>query len=101
MQYRIAYLAFVLENNRNGHALCRDLRVLASKRPAYVQFGSAGWFWDHSVNSYQIQVAPERDTCRDSLAVTFDEALVLEKVRDMVLRELGTIAKKHIRFTGN
>lgn len=98
VHYRIAYIAFVLENSRNGHALCRDLRALASRSPADVQFGSAGWFREHSVNSYQIQVAPERDRCRDSLVVTFDEALELEKVRDRVLRELGTIAKKHIRL---
>lgn len=101
VHYRIAYIAFVLEKSKNGFELCHDLRLLASRNPANIQFGSADWFWEHSVNTYQIQIAPEREKYRDSFAVTYGEALVLEKVRDMVLRELGKIAKKHIRFAAN
>jgi hypothetical protein len=101
VQYRIAYIAFVLEKSRNGFALCRDLRMLASRNSGYIQFGSAGWFWEQSVNTHQIQVAPEREKCRDSLRVTYDQAFRLEKVRDMVISELTTIARKNIRLTGN
>jgi len=98
VQYRIAYLAFVLEKSRNGFALCRDLRTLASRNPRYIQFGSAAWFWERFVNTYEIQVVPEREKCRDSFQVTYGEALRLEKVRNMLIRKLATIARKNIRL---
>jgi len=56
VNYRIAFIAFVLETSKNGFALCRYLKTSASWNPWYIQFGSAGWFWDQSVNTYQIQV---------------------------------------------
>jgi len=99
--YRIAYIAFVLEKSKNGFVLCRDLRTLASWNPGYIQFGSAGWFWEQSVNTYQIQVALEQEKDKDCLWVTYDEALLLEKVRDLLIRELATIARNHIRLAGN
>jgi hypothetical protein len=101
VHYRLAYLAFVLEKSKNGSVLCRDLRTLASRNPRYIQFGSAGWFWDQSVNSYQIQVAPEREKYKDCFWVTYKEALLLEKVRDLLIRELEAIAHNHIRLAGN
>lgn len=99
--YRIAYIAFVLEKSANGFLLYHDLRMLALRNPGYIQFGSAGWFWKQSVNTYQIQVAPEREKDKDSFWVTYDEALQLEKVRDFLIRELATIAGMHIRLAEN
>jgi hypothetical protein len=96
--YRIAYIAFVLEKSENGLVLYHDLRTLALQNPGYIQFGSAGWFWEQSVNTYQIQVAPEREKDKDSFWVTYDDAILLEKMRDMLIRELAPIAKKHIRL---
>jgi hypothetical protein len=96
--YRIAYIAFVLEKSENGLVLYHDLRALALRNPGYIQFGSAGWFWEQSVNTYQIQVAPEREKDRDSFWVTYDEALQLEKMRDMLICELAAIANNHIRL---
>jgi hypothetical protein len=101
VHYRIAYIAFVLEKSKNGFVLCRDLRTLASRNPWYIQFGSAGWFWEQSVNTYQIQVILEREKGKDSLQVTYDEALRLENVRDMLIRKLATIARNHIRLAVN
>lgn len=96
--YRIAYIAFVLEKSENGLVLCRDLRALALRNPGYIQFGSAGWFWEQSVNTYQIQVALEQEKEKDSFWVTYNEALRLEKMRDMLIRDLATIAGIHIRL---
>lgn len=96
--YRIAYIAFVLEKSENGLVLCHDLRALALRNPGYIQFGSASWFWEQSVNTYQIQVALEREKDRDSFWVTFDEALHLENVRDLLIRDIATIACNHIRL---
>jgi len=100
VHYRLAYIAFVLEKSKNGSVLCRDLRTLASRNSGYIQFGSAGWFWEQSVNSYQIQVAPEREKHKDCFWVTYKEALLLEKVRDFLIRELEVIAGNHIRLGG-
>jgi hypothetical protein len=99
--YRIAYIAFVLEKSENGLVLCHDLRALALRNPGYIQFGSAGWFWEQSVNTYQIQVAPKREKEKDSFWVTYDEALRLENVRDLLIREMAAIARNHIRLAGN
>jgi hypothetical protein len=100
VHYRIAYIAFVLEKSTNGFTLCRDLSSLASQNPRFIQFGSAGWFWEQSVNTYQIQVALEREKYRDCFWVTYKEALQLEKVRDMLICELAAIANNHIRLAG-
>jgi len=99
--YRIAYIAFVIEKSENGSMLCHDLRTLTVQNPEYIQFGSAGWFWDQSVNSYQIQVALEQQKTRDSFWVTYKEALLLENFRDVLIRELAATAGIHIRFAGN
>jgi hypothetical protein len=99
VQYRIAYIAFVLETSENGFMLYRDLRALALKNPGYIQFGSAGWFWGQSVNTYQIQVAPEQEKEKDSFWVTYDKALLLEEMRDMLICKLVTIAGTHIRLS--
>ncbi len=101
LHYRIAYIAFVLEKSMNGSVLCRDLRTLASRNPKYIQFGSAGWFWEQSVNTYQIQVALEREKLRDCFWVIYEEALLLENVRDLLIRKLAVIAGNHIRLAGN
>jgi hypothetical protein len=99
---RLAYVAFVLEKSKKGSVLCRDLRTLRhGKYRGYIQFGSAVWFWEQSVNSYQIQVALEREKHKDCFWVTYEEALLLEKVRDLLIRELAAIAHNHIRLAGN
>jgi len=100
VHYRIAYIAFVLEKSMNGFVLCRDLRTLASRNPGYIQFGSAGWFWEQFVNTCQIQVALEREKLKDSFWVTYEEAILLEKFRDILIHELGTIAGNHILLAG-
>jgi len=101
VHYRIAYIAFVLEKSMNGFVLCRDLRTLASRNPGYIQFGSAGWFWEQFVNTCQIQVALEREKPRDCFWVTCKEAILLEKFRYMLIYELETIAVNLIVLARN
>jgi hypothetical protein len=69
--------------------------------PGYIQFGSAGWFWEQAVNTYQIQVVPDREKDKDHLQVTYDEAVRLEEVRDLLILKLAAIAQNHIRLAGN
>ena len=82
VEYRIAYIALCIERCDQGAALHRDMRSVAMIDPAYVQFGCAEWFWRRHVNSYILQVEPDRYRDRDAVAVPFHEARRIEKVRN-------------------
>jgi hypothetical protein len=64
------------------------LEDLTGIDPEYVQFGCAEWFWERQVNSYVLQVEPERYKMRDKVGVSFQEALHIERVRDRFFHEL-------------
>ncbi len=91
IKYHIAYMAFCIENSNSGRKLIENLKNLVDIDPEYVQFLSANWFWDQTVNSYQIQVEPERFKREDRAVVSVDEALHLEKVRDKLYSKLADI----------
>lgn len=95
VDYRIAYVALCIDNNPTGAALLDDLQGLVSLDPAYVQFGSAEWFWQQQVNTYQVQVEPERHQYKDRVQVAMDEARHLARVRDRLYKELAAIAAKN------
>jgi hypothetical protein len=82
VEYRIAYLAFCIEDCEAGRALFEKLRELQEIDPSYVQFGCAEWFWNRQKNSYVLQVEPERLRVRDSITVDHPEALHIQDVRD-------------------
>ncbi len=80
--YRIAYIAFCLENSRRGQALRQSLARLPAVDPDYVQFGSADWFWDRWMNSYALQVEPKAHMLKDEAILGSAEALHTQAVRD-------------------
>lgn len=88
IEYRIAYIALCIQNNEVGIRLLQDLEDLTSIDPDYIQFGCAGWFWERQVNSYVLQVEPERYRMRDKAVVSLQEALHIERTRDRFLHEL-------------
>lgn len=67
------------------------LKKIAGKNPAYIQFGSADWFWEKSVNSVVIQVEPERFKHLDKIVTNYHEAVKIQKVRDMFFKEIETM----------
>ena len=73
IEYRIAYVALVIENSREGKKLFDDLSSLTAIDPGYIQFGCAGWFWKTKkrVNSYALQVEPERYKDKDRCFVAY------------------------------
>jgi len=91
IDYRIAYFAFCLENNEQGRDFLQKLEKLASINPDYIQCGCADWFWKRRVNTYVIQVEPDRFKNVDRCFVDFDEALILQDVRDMFFEEFRKI----------
>ena len=96
IEYRIAYLALCIQNSPPGHTLFKDFQSLTRIDPQYIQVGSAHWFWRQNVNTYAIQVEPERFKNQDTAMVSLDEALHLESVRNDVFQEIRQILSKHL-----
>lgn len=88
VEYRIAYIAFCIENSLLGRELFEDLKQIPSIDPEYVQFCCAEWFWKRQVNSYALQVEPDRFKHKDTAIVDFKEALHIEKIRNKFFIQL-------------
>lgn len=82
VEYRIAYVAFCVENSRAGGTLLSALRAVCFVDRENIQFGCAEWFWKRQVNSYILQVEPERFKNEDKAILDYREALKIEKVRN-------------------
>ena len=80
--YRIAYIGFCLENTVPGKKLFEALKEITVVDPENIQFCCAEWFWEHQVNSYALQVEPERLKHMDKTILDYREALHIEKVRN-------------------
>lgn len=100
VEYRIAYMALCIRESDPGLRLCHDLRALTRIDPSCIQFGCAEWFWERQVNTYVIQVEPERFRNKDRIMVDLDEALHLETVRDRFMEELHRVAVLHRDMAG-
>ena len=80
--YRIAYIAFCIENSTPGIELFESLKTITAIDPQYVQFCCAQWFWERQVNSYALQVEPDRFKDQDTAVIDLKEALYIEKIRE-------------------
>lgn len=88
IEYRIAYVALCLERSEEGMLLHTDLREIPAIDPSNIQYGCAEWFWRRQVNSFALQVEPERYRDRDSCSIEIDEARHIERARDAVFARL-------------
>jgi hypothetical protein len=91
VEYRIAYLALCLEESEAGRRLRSLLEQVPEIDPEYIQFGSPDWFWDRWINSYALQVEPERLKDRDVALIEHDEALRVQEVRGRFFKRLWGI----------
>ena len=96
VEYRIAYLAICVENNTRGRELLEDISKIPSIDQKNIQYGSAEWFWERQINSFVVQVEPERFKWQDRCVVGYTEAIKLEEVRSLFWQEINGIADKHI-----
>jgi len=96
VRYRIAYMAFCLENSSRGWALRDALSLLAAIDTGYVQFGSADWFWKQWVNSYVLQVEPIAHQLLDEAVLGVAEALHMQKIRDLFFCNLRELSAKEV-----
>jgi hypothetical protein len=88
VRYRIAYIAFCLEDSPRGRAFHDSLARIAEISPDYIQFGSPEWFWEQWVNSYALQVEPIAHQFKDEAILESAEAFQTQKVRNLFFREL-------------
>ena len=88
VEYRIAYIAFCIENSLMGRELFESLKKITAIDSEYVQFCCAEWFWKRQVNSYALQVEPDRFKREDTATVNYREALYIEKVRNDFFTQL-------------
>jgi hypothetical protein len=98
VEYRIAYLALCLQDNESGRLLFNELSQVPQIDPSSIQFGCAEWFWERQVNSYALQVEPERYKAKDRICIGYQEALHIQKIRDEFFGELKRIVGR--RATG-
>ena len=82
VEYRIAYIAFCIENSIPGRDLLEALKEVPAIDPENVQLCCAEWFWEHQVNTYALQVEPDRFKHMDTAILDYREALQIEKVRN-------------------
>lgn len=95
VEYRIAYVAFCIENSESGKEFLSALKGIPDIDPANIQFGCAEWFWNNRTNSYVLQVEPDRYKNQDTAVLNYQEALHIEKVRDQFFIELRDLWQKY------
>jgi hypothetical protein len=91
VQYRIAYVAFCIDNSASGRWLFNALKEITAIDSEYVQFCCAEWFWKRQVNSYALQVEPDRFKRQDTAIIDFKEALHIEKIRNTFFLRLSEL----------
>jgi hypothetical protein len=82
VEYRIAYVCLCIDNSKRGRTLRNALNEIPAIDPQNIQFGCAEWFWKRQVNSYALQVQPDRFKQRDNAILEYREALHIQKIRN-------------------
>lgn len=96
--YKLAYIAFCIDNSRQGRRFMGRLEEIPKvMSTGLVQFCSADWFWDQWKNSYVLQVMPQRFIDKDRTIIDSDEANTLQKVRDSFFEQLQDLAEISVR----
>jgi len=94
VEYRIAYIVFCIDNNDSGRRLINSLKDITEIDPENIQFCCAEWFWKRQINSYALQVEPNRFKHEDKAILGYTEALKIEKIRNEFFVQL----KEQLQF---
>jgi hypothetical protein len=70
------------------------LKGIADIDPENIQFCSAEWFWKRQVNSYALQIEPDRFKFEDKAILDYKEALKIEKIRNEFFIQLKELLQK-------
>jgi len=98
VEYRIAYLCLCIENSALGRGLLEALNGITAIDPENIQFCCAEWFWKRQVNSYALQVEPDRFKHKDSAMLDYKEALHIETIRNEFFVQLRELLQKQQRI---
>jgi hypothetical protein len=74
--------------------LLEALKEITPIEPGNIQFCCAEWFWKRQVNSYALQVQPDRFKRKDSAILDYREALHIEKIRNEFFVHLQKLLQK-------
>jgi len=91
IEYRIAYLALCIQGNEKGKELLSKLAGMTKLNQQNIQFGCADWFWERQVNSFVLQVEPDRFKMFDKAILGYKEALHIESIRNQFVKELNAL----------
>lgn len=91
VEYRIAYITFCIDNSDSGRSLFDNLKEITAVDQENIQFCCAEWFWQRQVNSYALQVEPDRFKHEDKAILEFEEALKIERVRNEFFAQLEAL----------
>jgi hypothetical protein len=97
VDYRIAYICLCIENSAMGKGLLEALNEIMAIDPENIQFCCAEWFWKRQVNSYALQVQPDRFKHKDRAILEYREALYIEKLRNEFFVQLQKLLQKQQR----
>lgn len=91
VEYRIAYLAFCVENCSSGIKFLGLLEELTAIDPDNIQLGCPEWFWERQINSFALQIVPDRFKHKDKVTLPYEEAFRIEKTRNSLFDCLGDL----------
>jgi len=94
VEYRIAYLCLCIQNSAVGRGLLEALNEITAIDPKNIQLCCAEWFWERQVNSYALQVEPDRSKHKDTAILDYREALNIEKIRNEFFVQLRQLLRK-------
>jgi len=94
VEYRIAYIACCIENSHLGRRLLKALKEITLIDPENIQLCCAEWFWERQVNSYALQVEPDRFKDKDTATLDYTEAIKIEKIRNEFYIRLQALLQK-------
>lgn len=89
--YRIAYLALCIDSGTEGACLLDQLKAIPAVDPGNIQLGCPAWFRKQQVNSYAIQIEPDRFKDQDTAVLDYPEALTIEATRNSVFARLEAL----------
>jgi hypothetical protein len=93
VEYKIAYIAFCIENNSIGRTFLCALNEITLIDPENIQLCCAEWFWKRHVNSYALQVEPDRFKSEDKAILGYQEALKIETLRNEFFAKLRELVQ--------
>lgn len=88
VDYRIAYVALCIKKSDPGRNFFKELKRIPEIDPHNIQFCCAEWFWKRYINSFALQVEPDRFKHKDTAVLDYQEALYIEKVRNEFFAQL-------------